>query len=113
MSFEVFRETALRCMEYLAAGKYVELVAASKESRLSAEDLRHCVELYGRTVTVPPTIPDDCLDVIEVTAADCPTWSVWFPLWTEEEGRSDLALQLAISLDKNIAEFEIDNLRVL
>jgi hypothetical protein len=53
------------------------------------------------------------LDVIAVRYSSHPTWSVRAPLWSREEGRSDLTLELTISRDGGRWNVEIDDLHVL
>jgi hypothetical protein len=49
-----------------------------------------------------------------VTNATEPTWSVRFDLWTVEEGRSDLSIEMTLidRGDRDLA-VEIDNVHVL
>jgi hypothetical protein len=66
-------------------------------SSLSVDDIRTVVADYGRTLTIPPPGAFDRLDVVEVAATPHRTVSVRFPLWTLEEGRSDLELVLTVT----------------
>jgi hypothetical protein len=51
---------------------------------------------YGRRLEEPPADTPLPLDVVPVRRAEPPAWSVETPLWTVEEGRSDLTLQLTV-----------------
>ena len=97
----------------LARGDYEGLVAACEKSRLSAADLERAVTEYGAKLAVPPKAMYRELDAVQVRSASVPTWSVRVPLWTEEEGRSDLTLELTISLGPSGPSVELDDLRVL
>lgn len=70
--------------------------------------------VYGRTLQNLPDSLYDELDVIKVSSATLPTWSITVPLWTKEEGRSDLTLECTV-IDNGLQELdiEIDNLHVL
>jgi hypothetical protein len=41
-----------------------------------------------------------------------PTWSLRVPLWTKEEGRSDLEFQVTVSLVGDDAIVALDDIRV-
>ena len=112
MSQEVIRESVVAVLERLASGDYSGLVAQCSGSRLSADDVRNVVAGYGRTVIVPPHSVYEHLDLVPVKAAPVPTWSVRMPIWTKEEGRSDLTLELTISLEPSGPRVELDDLRV-
>jgi hypothetical protein len=62
-------------------------------------------------------VPDHGWRQIEVTrldTADVPTWHAAVPMWSEEEGRSDLTLELLIKdLGHGLYAAEILNLHML
>jgi hypothetical protein len=96
----------------IANGKYQEAVADCLASRLSAEDLRKAIDDYGRNFIEPPIDAYRNLDAVEVQISEAPTWSVWAPLWTAEERRSDLEMQLTIQLLDGRWQVEFDDLHV-
>jgi hypothetical protein len=100
-------------MEDLSQGKFEALVARLAASRLSAEQLRQVIREYGRTPISPPVTIEPELDVVQVQGASPPTWSVRSPLWTREEGRSDLTLELTVTTDRDAVRVELDDLHVL
>ncbi len=90
------------------------LAARTRPSRLSAAELAAAIEDYGRTLT--PVLPNslDDLDIVELEDAETPTYHVVVELWTEEEGRSDLTLELLLTDRYGGAyDIEIRNLHVL
>ena len=99
-------------VEDLVSGAYERVVLQAPNSRVSAADLRQAVEGYGRRLILPPSY--ELLDFVEVPDASVPTWSVVAPLFTKEEGRSDLSLELTIT-EVGPAEYrvEVDGLHVL
>ena len=113
MPSEQIRSAVRVLVKQLVAGEYDALVAGVKESRLSSEDMRQCVEQYGRTLVLPLDLACSELDIVEGVDADTPTWSVRMPLWTREEGKSDLVLELTTYLGNSGTEIELDDLHVL
>ena len=113
MSLELLKVTARSLAERLARGEYEAVVAESSASRLTADELRDVVREYGRTLVAPPEAAYQALDAVAVRGATHPTWSVRAPLWTKEEGRSDLTLELTVVLKEDRPSFELDDLHVL
>ena len=81
----------------LAAGKYDVAAAMTRGDRLSADDLRESIERYGRTLISLPNETLEKLDVVQVGGCQHPTFHVVVDLWTAEEGRSDLTLELELT----------------
>ena len=113
MSAEILTSCTREIVTQLVQGNYDELVKRCKQSRLSSEDLRRVVEDYGRRLILPPDDAYDNLDVVEIKGATSPSWSVRAPLWTGEEGRSDLTLELTIAIGSGRPNIELDDLHVL
>jgi hypothetical protein len=61
---------------------------------LSADLIRTAVEEYGQTLIVPPDEAWDRMEVVELAGPGPAEYHVVFPLWTAEEGLSDLAIEL-------------------
>jgi hypothetical protein len=92
------RDTVHQVVGMLVAGDYAGLEAVSRGRRLTAEQLRQAVEEYGRELRMPPEpVFDNIEDVIELEDATRRAWSVLVDLWTVEEGRSDLTLELVLT----------------
>ena len=96
----------LTCEDYELAVEYCTI------SRLSSDDLRNVIREYGRNLAPPPQDAYDNLDTVQVEGAAVPTWSVRVPLWTKEEGRSDLTLELTIALGPGVPSVELEDLLV-
>ena len=47
------------------------------------------------------------MDIVEVMNASVPQFSIRMPLWTEEEGRSDLTMELTIKFCAEHIEVEL------
>jgi hypothetical protein len=101
-------------MSMLAERDYRALELLTRGVRLSAEQIETAIRQYGRTVAPYPESAAPQLDAIEVAHASAPTWSVRAPVFTVEEGWSDLTLELTL-LDRpqGECEVEIDGIHVL
>lgn len=96
----------------IAQDKIEELVARMAVSRLSADQIRCVLQDYPCTPILPPDNIDLELDVVKINGVPCQAWSVHVPIWTVEEGRSDLTLELTIKLDLVGISVELDDLHV-
>jgi hypothetical protein len=101
-----------RLIEDLAAGRYAEIAADGRAGRLTAAELKTAVEEYGRTLVA---LPDDVELIVDVYEQPSPPGAVTFdvPLWTQEEGRSDLTLSLTAIKQGETYTVEVDDLHVL
>lgn len=113
MSAELLQAVVGKVVEGLVSGDYDLLINQYPASRVSGKELRSVIRDYGRRLVSPPLNAYQNLDAIRVKDADVPTWSVRAPLWTEEEGRSDLTLEMTVRLGPGSSSVEIDDLRVL
>lgn len=98
---------------WLVNGDYRAIQARSAGVRLSADMMRQAIDAYGRSLIVPPEIAFSNFDIVRVTNADEPTFSIGFDLWTVEEGRSDLTLECTIIETEEMLQIEIDGIHVL
>ena len=77
-------------------------------------DIKKVLADYGRRPVVPHASIDELMDVVEIRGSCPKSWSVNLPLWTEEEGRSDLTLEMHFTeSDEDIYSVEIDDLHAL
>lgn len=92
--------------------RYADL-ARLTQGRMSAPDIARAIEDYGNTVTACPEPIDELLDLVEVRDAARPTWSVVAPVFTREDGRSDLSLELTVT-ETSDGRYDVmlDNCRV-
>jgi hypothetical protein len=98
----------------LVEGEFESLVQRCPDSRLTASELRTTVLQYNRTLVLPPNDAFDKLDVVEVQNSQPQQFSVRFDLWTKEEGRSDLTIELTLrETGKPLLQAEIDDLHTL
>jgi hypothetical protein len=108
------KDTVHHLVETLVAGDYDGLEEATRGRRLTAEQLRQAVEEYGRELQMPPEVVFDNLDVYEIEGAISRAWWVLVDLWTVEEGRSDLTLEIRLTeTGGELYYIDINNLHVL
>lgn len=109
---ERLQQTVLHLVSLLVDQQYSELEKLSDGKRLSAAEIQHAVTCYGRTLTMPPVDVDEA-DVIEVIGSNPTRWSVIVRLYTQEEGLSDLSLDVSlIESDGLVYRAEIEDLHV-
>jgi hypothetical protein len=100
-------------VDLLVAGKYEQLEKLTAGTRLNADDMAGAVREYGRVLVAPPEHTYEGLDVVQVRNASSPRWSVRMSLWTAEEGRSDLSLELTVMEIGRGYAVEVDDIHVL
>ena len=97
----------------IAGRQYHEIERLTGGNRLSAQDISDRIKEYGRTVIVPPPEAVKLIDFVLVAGSVPKRWSVQIPLWTVEEGRSDLTLAVTLIENGERLGVEIDDLHVL
>ena len=103
-----------RIVEHLVAGDYAGLARADAGTRVDAEALERAVTEYGRRLVTPPPDAWRRLEPIRIRASAVPSWALCVPLWTAEEGRSDLELELTVRRELGgRLVFELEDLHVL
>jgi hypothetical protein len=113
MSTESLESVVRALVNRLANGEYDAVLDQCCTSRLTADGIRRVIDDYGRTFVEPPPSAYSDLDAVAVRGAERPTWSVRAPLWSKEEGRSDLTLEVTVIQDGNRWDVELDDLHVL
>jgi hypothetical protein len=110
---EELKHLVRRLIQHLVQGDYDSVVAECAQSRLTGKQLAKVIQDYGRKLIMPPDRALDNLDIVPVQDASVPTWSLRVPLWTHEEGRSDLTLELTVGTAPRASCVELDDLHVL
>jgi hypothetical protein len=107
-------QTAIReTVTLICNGQFGAAVQRCATSRLSESDIQTVIDDYGRTLVRPPIDADQYDDVVAIEGHPVSKWSVRTPLWTLEEGRSDLTLELTITRGADSLSVELDDLGVL
>ncbi len=107
----MIEETAKYIYSLLLEQKYKDLEEFTGSKRLTADEIKYCIQDYGYHLV---QYPDEIiLDVIEITDSNPTEWSVIAPVHTVEEGLSDLSIELSvIDNGEKIFRVELDNIRV-
>jgi hypothetical protein len=106
-------ESAVReVVRLLVDRRYIDVEAFTAGNRLTATEIEQAIREYGATLIFPPEDAFDSMDAIEVEGVSPPKWSVVMPLWTQQEGRSDLSLELTVEQRLEGTRVEIDNIHV-
>lgn len=113
MTIDTVQRVTLTVANLIADGNYAGVVQACSSSRLTEAAIQGVIRDYGRTVVRLPANYSDYLDVVAVKGRSNPTWSIRAPLWTLEEGRSDLTLELTVVDEVGGPTVELDDLKVM
>ncbi len=81
--------------------------------RTRADEWQARLRQYGRTLALPPPSDLETADVVPLQGYESTAWSVWYRLWTREEGKSDLGVELTVRYTGgDDVQIEVDDLRV-
>lgn len=108
-------EVAVRVtVDLLVRGQYRTAEKVTRGHRLTADQISSAISAYGHTL-VPPG--DEWWSSVEITAIDTsdrPAFHVAAPLWTREEDRPDLTLELQLTeVRPGVYETEILDIHLL
>lgn len=97
----------------LVSKDYEGLVKRCPRSSMTTSQIRTAIQEYGRTFVMPPSSGyEKLLHTYQIENTDCPAWHIEAPLWTEEEGRSDLEVSLRIEFRDDAPQIMIQNVHV-
>lgn len=110
---QLIKEKTKHVINMLVNGEYDEVVKYTNGTRLPKAEIEYAIRDYGCTLANPPELAFEELDVVEVDNPSQREWSVRCPLWTKEEGRSDLSIELSM-IEESGEELrvELDNIIV-
>jgi hypothetical protein len=101
-------------IDLLVRGEFETVEQLTAGRHLTGSELDQAVRDYGRTLSAPGDGWWDLVEVTPVTRPGPPDLHIAAPLWTHEEGRSDLTLELHLTETTPAAyDIEILNLHVL
>jgi len=110
---ELLRRPACQVIELLVKGKYAEIETLTRGSRLNAQEMANAIRDYGRQLIAPPDDAFRLIEAIEIRNSQPRRWSIVVPLWTLEEGRSDLSLEMTVTTGECGLTIEVDDIHVL
>jgi hypothetical protein len=100
-------------LNLLVVGRYTDVEILTHGVRLDADEIARAIADYGKQLIFPPEEGFRFMDVVEVINAQPKRWSIAMPLWTLEEGRSDLTLEMTATEQENGFSISVDDLHVL
>lgn len=105
---ERIERTARTILRLLASQRYAELASLTRNN-YPEEDIQFAMEAYDATACEPPESFASRIDIIENERSTPAAWSVIFPIWTLEEGESDLSVNITcIDSETENGNFEFD-----
>jgi hypothetical protein len=105
--------TVQRLVRLLVAGKLDDVERLTKGNRLKAQEIKEAISTYGRHLVAPPADAFNSMELVKIRDSNPPRWSVVMPLWTREEGRSDLSIELTLIENQGTFQIELDDIHVL
>jgi hypothetical protein len=106
-------ETVRQVIDLLVGKKYSQLESITKGIRLSAQDMESAIAAHRRKLIMPPSDAYKLMNAVRVGNSEPQKWSVVMPLWTQEEGRSDLSIELTLTKINGGFAIELDDIHVL
>jgi hypothetical protein len=101
-------------VDLLVRREFEAIEAMTRGRRLTASDMETAIDGYGRRLVRPPESAWHEVDSVAIAEATPPASHVVVPLWTAEEGRSDLSLELRLTeLDSSTLDVELLDIHVL
>jgi hypothetical protein len=110
LQLEDFKSIISEIIYNISVNDYDAIKANEQNGRVDINDLKRVIVEYDCAI-IP--LPDQAFSKAEVYPIDNNRLDVYIPLWTKEEGRSDLTLFLSCSVTNGIRKVEINDLRVL
>src|SRR5687768_12271584 len=114
MTNKSISSTVRTVVSMLVARDYLGLEKLTSGKRLTGGEIAQAVKDYGATLAIPPADAFENIDVVEIEDSRPRQWSVRFDLWANEEGQSDLSLELTLTESQTSQhEVEINGIHVL
>ena len=111
---EKLKNTLRYVMKLLVAGDDKTLERISGGQRLSEEEIAGAINELDDSPVMPPEVAFDSFFSIADAADGKKQWYANVDLWTAEEGRTDMTLELTINENgKQIYDIEIDNIHMM
>lgn len=103
--------TSRKILVMLANRRYEKIDSVTGGIRLTGNEIKNIIDSYGVDVTLPPDGGSLDLDIVELYGDSPKRYSVLFNVWTAQEGKSDLSVELSFIFGKEMS-VEIDNVHV-
>jgi hypothetical protein len=106
------RAVICQLVEDIVVGDFGSIEADGRIGRLTRDELRRAIQEYGKTLVSLPANAVEAADVYPLENSPG-EFAVDLPLWTAEEGQSDLTLSLTVVDVIDAPAVSIDDLHVL
>jgi hypothetical protein len=101
-------------VDALAKGEYERVIKMAPTSKVNAAELHAAVKEYGRSVLPLLEHEWNRIEYMEITGSRPQSWFAVVPVFTVEEGLSDLSLELTLTAaESGQYAAEINGLHVL
>jgi hypothetical protein len=106
-----FKETIKTLVTDLSNKNYNKIEMEKINGHVSIMELENIIKEYGRTI-IP--LPEEAFEIANIYTIEKENrMDIYIPLWTKEEGRSDLTLSIICHLENNKPIIRINDLEVL
>jgi hypothetical protein len=107
----MIENTVKKLYEFLLNQEYQHVELLTAGVRLNAKEIEESIKGYGRKLAPYPEKVE--IDAIEIFGTEEKAWSVVAPVYTMEEGFSDLSIELTlIEKSEDYIKVELDNIHV-
>ncbi|UVM53796.1 hypothetical protein LOY37_15600 [Pseudomonas sp. B21-012] len=105
----------LSIITLLTNGQYQKIESLTSKGGLTADEMCRAIDDYGQKLTTPTSEElNSSIDAIKINCSNKEAWSIQLPLWTEEEGESDLTLEVTVTLSNGDGiQIQIENIHIL
>ena len=106
-----FKSEIEKIVQKIANYDFTEIATSAEMGETFVDDLQKVLKEYDCSIT---PLPDNALNLAEIYhIASENRLDVYLPLWTKEEGRSDLTLSMSCFVKNGIPFVEVNDLHVL
>jgi hypothetical protein len=109
-TINLFYDKIRNIVQDILGGNYEDIVLRKENGRIDINDLENVIKEYNKTI-IP--LPEEAFSIAELYKINDNQIDIYIPLWTKEEGRSDLTLFLSCYNTNETLTVEINDLRVL
>ncbi|MCC5847773.1 MAG: hypothetical protein JJU29_06720 [Verrucomicrobia bacterium] len=110
----IIQNIVKKIVQAISNNNYEKITEITNNQRVSSKVIKSEIEEYGRTICVPNQDVFKNIDIVYVEDSNPNQYSVRFDLYTEEEGLSDLTLEMTFFItESNHVTTEIDGIHVL
>ncbi|MDR0713006.1 MAG: hypothetical protein LBF89_01905 [Bacteroidales bacterium] len=111
MDISLFKGIIKSLVMDLSNKSYNKIKKEKINGRVNIIELENIIKEYGKTIIPLPEEAFNIANIYNIERED--RMNIYIPLWTKEEGRSDLTLSLICHLKNNKPTIEINDLEVL